>query len=203
MKRILLPAAALAALLGCGHSAGQTQAADGSAVLANVNGTRITQAMLEANARMLASDPQQAAAFLTDPAAAPQRAQMVHQMAFQAAMDQIGASEKLDQDPLVQAKLAQAKAAIYAQVLIARSAGDATPTEAQLRAFYDERVAARKAAGQDKGLPAFDEIKANPQLVSAWKQDQFRKAQDAFQKDLKTRVPVTYADGLQAPDTDF
>ena len=201
MKRILLPAAVLAALLGCGHSASQTQAADASAVLANVNGTRITQAMLEANARMLASDPQQAAAFLTDPAAAPQRAQMVHQMAFQAAMDQIGATEKLDQDPLVQAKLAQAKAAIYAQVLIARAAGDATPTEAQLKAFYDEQVAARKAAGQDKGMPPYEQVKAV--LPRYWQQDQLRKAQDAFQKDLKTRVPVTYADGLQAPDADF
>ncbi|MBS1767377.1 MAG: hypothetical protein JST05_08260 [Acidobacteria bacterium] len=199
MKRILLPAAALAALLGCGHPAART--ADDSAVLANVNGTRITQSMLEANAKMLASDPAQAESFLHDPAAAPQRAQMVHQMAFQAAMDQIGAKDSLDQDPLVQAKLAQAKAAIYAQVLIARAAGNVTPTEAQLKAFYDEQVAARKAAGQDKDMPAYEQVKAV--LPRYWQQDQLRKAQDAFQKDLKTRVPVTYADGLQAPEADF
>lgn len=205
MKRIFLAAGALAALLGCGRHAApsSTAQADASAVLANVNGTRITQAQMEALVRTLAGDPQQAQAFLTEPGAAPQRAQLVHQLAFQAAMDQLAAQEKLDQDPTVQAKLAQARASIYASALVSRAAGNPTPTEAQLKAFYDEQVAARKAAGQAQALPAFEEIKASPQLASAWKQEQFRKASEAFQKDLKARVPVTYADGLQSPEAEF
>ena len=198
MKRIL-PLAALAALLGCGHQA--TSTADASAVLANVNGVRITQAALEANAKALAGDAAQAQAFLTDPAAAKNRAEMVHQLAFQAAMDQLAAKNGLDQDPAVQAKLASAKAAIYAQSLIGRGAGNATPTEEQLKAFYDEQLAARKAAGQDQGMPAYEEVKAI--LPRYWQQEQVRKAQDAFQKDLKTQVPVTYADGMESPEVEY
>ena len=196
MKRTFLATGALAALLGCGHQA----SVDTSAVLANVNGTRITQAMFEARARTLSTDPKAIEAFLKDSKYLPQRVQLVHQLAFEAAMDQVAAKNGLAQDPATQALLAKERASIFANVLVSRAAGSAAPTEAQLRAFYDEKVAARKAAGQAQGLPDFEAIKANPQFVDAYNQEQFQKAGEAFEKDLKAQVPVTYSEGFQSPD---
>lgn len=202
MKRIL-PAAGALALLGCHQQA--STAADASAVLANVNGTRITQAMLETTVHAGIQDPQKAETFLKDPALQPQRAQLVHQLAMQAAIEQLAAKAGIEQDPGVQMNLAQARANIYASVLTSRAAGNATPTEAQMKAFYDEQVAARKATGQGQDLPDYahidPQVKAMlPRLVQ---QQQFQKAQEAFQKDLKTQVPVTYADGLQSPEAEY
>ena len=202
MKRILPVAGALAALLGCNHQA-STTAADASAVLANVNGVRITQADFEARARTLSANPEEVQAFLTDAKYQPQRAQLVHQMAFEAAMDQIAAKNRLDQDPTTQALLTKQKAAIYANVLVSRAAGNTKPTDAQLQVFYDELVAARKAAGQAQGLPPFDQVKALPQFAEAWQKQQFQKAADTFTKDVETQVPVTYADGLQSPEAEY
>lgn len=202
MKRTLIAAGALAALLGCNHEAAATKA-DTSAVLANVNGTRITQADFEARAKTLSTNPQEVQAFLTDAKYQAQRAQLVHQMAFEAAMTQIAAKNNLDQDPSAVALLAKQRAAIYANVLVSRSAGSATPTEEQLKAFYDELVASRKAAGQAQGLPPYDQVKALPQFTEAWQKAQFQKAGDVFQKDLKTQVPVTYADGFQSPEVEY
>lgn len=204
MKRTLLAAGALAALLGCNHEAAAPKA-DASAVLANVNGTRITQAMLEATVQSLASDPQQAQSFLTEAAAAPERAKMVHQLAYQVAMEQLAAKSALDRDPAVQARIAQARADVYANVLVSRAAGNATPTEEQMKAFYDKQVAKQKATGQGQDLPDYAHIDPRvkamlPRLVL---QDQFRNAQEAFQKDLKAQVPVTYADGLQSPEAEY
>lgn len=204
MKRIFLAAGALAALVGCGrHAAPASAAADTSAVLANVNGTHITQAQIEAAIHSLVEDPAQAKAFLTSEAAAPQRAQLVHQLAFQAAMDQVAAQEHLDQDPAVQFKLAQARASIYADALASREAGAVQPTDQELQAFYEAIVAQRKAAGQDQGLPPFSAFQSNAQmkaqLAQAWRQDHFKKAAEAFDERLRTRVPVTYAEGMQTP----
>src|SRR6185437_8495151 len=114
MKRTFLAAGALAALLGCGHHA----SADVSAVLANVNGTRITQAQFEARARTLSTDPKAVQAFLSDPKYLPQRIQLVHQLAFEAAMDQVAAKNGLEQDPATAALLAKERASIYANVLV-------------------------------------------------------------------------------------
>ncbi|HZU52533.1 MAG TPA: hypothetical protein VFF77_01445 [Holophagaceae bacterium] len=202
MKRILPAAGALAALLGCNHEAAAPKT-DTSAVLANVNGTRITQADFEARAKTLSTNPQEVQVFLTDAKYQAQRAQLVHQLAFEAAMTQIAVKNGIDQDPAALALLAKQRAAIYANVLVSHSAGNATPTEAQLKAFYDDLVTARKAAGQAQALPPFDQVKALPQFAEAWQKAQFQKAGDAFQKDLQTQVPVTYADGLQSPEAEY
>ena len=200
MKRTFLAAGALAALLGCGREA----AVDTSAVLANVNGTRVTQADLETMVRALASSPEQAEQLLHDPAAAGERAKLVHRMAFQIAMDQVAAKQGLDKDPLVRFQMADSRAMALANVLVSRAAGNAEPTEAQLQAFYDEKVAQQKALGQDKGIAPFPEFMANPQLkaqlAQLWQKDTFNKAQVAFEQDLKAQVPVTYAEGLQSPE---
>ena len=201
MKRILPLAAALMAFLGCNHQTATT-AAD-SPVLANVNGTRITEAMLESTVHAGIQDPAKAETFLHDPSLQPQRAQLVHQLARQAAIEQAAAKAGIERDPSVEMNLAQARADIYASVLASRAAGNATPTEAQLQAFYDELVAARKAAGQAQGLPPFEQVKALPQFVEAWQKQQFQKASEAFQKDLRAQVPVTYADGFQTPEAAY
>ena len=201
MKRIFLSTASLAALLGCHHQAAKPTAA--AAVLANVNGTRITQADLEARARTMSTDPKMVETFLTDSKYQAQRSQLVHQMAFEAAMNQIALKNNLEQDPSTKALLAKQRAAIYANVLVSRSAGSTTPNEAELQVFYNELVLARKAAGQAQGLPPFDQIKTNPQFIDAWNQQRFQKAAEGFDKDLKTQVPVTYADGLQSPEAQY
>ena len=204
MKRILLTAGALAALLGCNHEAATVQA-DTSAVLANVNGARITQAMLEATVHAGIQDAAKAESFLKDPALQPQRAQLVHQLAMQAAIEQLAAKAGIESDASVQMNLAQARANIYASVLASRAAGNATPTEEQMKAFYDEQVAARKATGQGQDLPDYAHIdpRVKEMLPRLVQQQQMQKAQEAFQKDLKTQVPVTYADGLQSPEAEY
>ena len=204
MKRTLLAAGALAALLGCNHEAAAPKA-DGSAVLANVNGTRITQAMLEATVHAGIQDAAKAETFLKDPALQAQRAQLVHQLATQAAIEQLAAKAGIQNDPSVLMNLAQARASIYASVLASRAAGNATPTEEQMKTFYEEQVAARKAAGQGQDLPDYAHIdpRVKEMLPRLVQQAQFQKAQEAFQKDLKTQVPVTYADGLQSPEAEY
>ncbi|HET8714525.1 MAG TPA: hypothetical protein VFM16_01785, partial [Holophagaceae bacterium] len=68
---------------------------------------------------------------------------------------------------------------------------------------YEAIVAQRQAAGQAQGLPPFSAFQSNPQmkaqLAEAWRQDHFKKAAEAFDERLRTRVPVTYADGMQTP----
>ena len=201
MKRTFLAAGALAALLGCGHQA----AADTSATLANVNGTRITQAQLEAVVRTGIQDPQKAETFLKDPALQAQRAQLVHQLATQAAIEQLAAKAGIENDPVVKMNMAQARANIYASVLASRAAGNATPSEEQMKAFYEEQVAARKAAGQGQDLPDYAHIdpRVKAMLPELIQRDQIQKAQATFQKDLKTQVPVTYAEGLQSPEAEY
>ncbi len=195
---------ALTFLVGCDHEAAAPKT-DTSAVLANVNGTRITQADLEAIVHAGIQDGTKAEAFLKDPALQGQRAQLVHQLATQAAIEQLAAKAGIEKDPSVLMNLAQARANIYASVLASRAAGNAEPSEAQMKAFYEEQVAARKASGQGQDLPDYahmdPRVKAMlPELV---RRDQFQKAQAAFQKDLKTQVPVTYADGLQSPEAEY
>ncbi|HXC17377.1 MAG TPA: hypothetical protein VNV60_08055 [Holophagaceae bacterium] len=204
MKRTLLAASALAALLGCNHEAAAPKT-DVSAVLANVNGIRITQAQLEATVRAGLQDAAKAEAFLKDPALQAQRAQLVHQLATQAAIEQLAAKAGIENDPSVVMNLAQARANIYASVLASRAAGNATPTEEQMKAFYEEQVAARKATGQGQDLPDYAHIdpRVKAMLPRLVQQAQFQKAQEAFQKDLKTQVPVTYADGLQSPEAEY
>jgi hypothetical protein len=204
MKRILPAAGALAALLGCNHEAAAPKAG-ASAVLANVNGTRITQADLEAIVHAGIQDPAKAESFLKDPALQAQRAQLVHQLATQAAIEQLAAKAGIENDPSVLMNLAQARANIYASVLASRAAGNATPTEEQMKAFYEGQVAKAKAAGQGQDLPDYAHIDPRvkamlPQLVL---KQQFQQAQESFQRDLKTQVPVTYADGLQSPETEY
>ncbi len=208
MKRTLIAVGAtlgtLAALLGCDRDAA-APAADASAVLANVNGTRITQAMLEATVHAGIQDAAKAEAFLKEPAYQGQRAQLVHQLATQAAIEQLAAKAGIEKDPAVALNLAQARANIYASVLASRAAGNAEPTEEQMKAFYEEQVAARKASGQGQDLPDYAHIDPRvkamlPELVH---RDQFQKAQAAFQQTLKTQVPVTYAEGLQSPESEY
>lgn len=207
MKRTLLAAGVLVALVGCNHeaSAPATDASAASAVLANVNGTRITQAMLEATVHAGIQDAAKAEAFLKDPSFQGQRAQLVHQLATQAAVEQLAAKAGIENDPAVLMNVAQARANIYASVLASRAAGNADPSEAQMKAFYEEQVAARKAAGQGQDLPDYAHIdpRVKAMLPELVRRDQFQKAQAAFQKDLKTQVPVTYAEGLQSPEAEY
>ncbi|HJU83545.1 MAG TPA: SurA N-terminal domain-containing protein [Holophagaceae bacterium] len=186
---------ALPLALGCG-----SRSADTSRVLANVGGEKITEAEFrEAVAQIMPKE--QVEDFLTkqDPAAKAQRIQVLGGLAQMRAMMQFAKTQGLDQDPKVRLQLQSAQAGVYANALLERSTGE--PTEAQLKAKYDEFAAASKAQGQDKGFPSFEDVAKNPQMRSAlaqqWRKGQMEAAQKGLQAQLKTAVPMTFAEGYQ------
>jgi hypothetical protein len=81
---------------------------------------------------------------------------------------------------------------VYFQALVKKRLEGVTPTEAQLKAFYDEKVAAMKAQGQEKGVPAYEMVK--PQLPDLWLQERSRQISQEVQQEIRARIPITLAD---------
>jgi hypothetical protein len=195
MTKITSALAASALLLGlaCGKAP-----ADTSRVLANVGGEKITEAEFrEMAALQMPAD--QVEGFMTrqDLASQAQRAQMLGGIAQMKAVTQFAKAQGLDQDFKVRLRLEAAQAQAYASALLERGLGE--PTEAQLKAQYDELAAPGKAQGQ--AVPSFEEVLKTPQLrqiiTQAWQKAQQAKAGASLSNQIKAAVPVTFADGYQ------
>lgn len=174
----------LATLVGCGRPA-----EDASQVLANVGGTKITEADLGKLVRALVKDPVQAQAILSQGDKGADRKGLLDQMAATRSVFQLAQAEGLDKDPRVQAQLETAMAQVYFNSLLERRAGALEPKEADLKAQYDEAVLQAKAAGQTS-VPPFEQVKN--QLASRWQQQQQQRVVGDLQKELQEKVPVTF-----------
>ncbi len=185
---LLIPTAALLILLGC-NSASH----DGSKVLANVGGEKITEGEFKQILESTGAPAAEVQEFLTNPKARDQRAQFLSQVAMGKALVAYGKMQGLDQDPKVKQAIDQATAKAYFQALLERRVGKAEPNEAQMKETYDELVAERTAMGQAQGLPKFEEVKG--QLPQLWKQRQMQKAQEGVKKEMEEHVAMTFDEG--------
>lgn len=165
---------------------------DTSRVIASAGGHKITEQDFTTLVNGLSPDGTQAHDFLTNPADRERRAELVNQMAMQEAILSYAHLQGLDKDPIVRRQVEGAEAQAYFQAMVQKRLQGLTPTDAELKAFYDSRVAAMKAQGQDKGIPAFEVVK--PQLPALWRQDRGRQIAQELQQEIRSRVPITLAD---------
>jgi hypothetical protein len=168
---------------------------DSDKVLATVVGEKITAGEFQETAKLMLQDDKKVDDLLKNEAMKEQRNEFLESLALQKAMIRFAKAEGLAKDSKAQLLLEQAQARITFQLLKERRIGKSEPTEVQLRALYDELIAKRKAAGQDKGLPTFEDVKAT--MPGIWKQDQEQKVGEAILKDVKQKFPMTFAEGYK------
>jgi hypothetical protein len=164
---------------------------DNSPVLVNVGGEKITQSQFEQTVNIWAGDPAKAKDVLSNPAMKDQRNQILGSLANQKALLQMVKVEKLDQDPKVRLQLEAAVADAYFQILADRLVSKAEPTDAELKAFYDDLLVQAKAANQAQGLPPYEQVK--DQLPGAWKRKQAQSARETLITQMNQKVPVVFA----------
>jgi len=168
---------------------------DNSPVVASVNGEKITQNAFEAAVKDYLGDPAKSADFLANPKLKEQRNQFLGTLVNQKALLQYVKADGLDKDPRAQIEVQSAVANAYFQILADRLMPKAEPTEAELKAFYDDYVLQAKAANQAAGLPSFDQVKA--QLPGAFKRKQAQQAREMLLTQLNQKCPVVFADGYR------
>lgn len=181
------PALLLALALGCGKSA-----SDASRVIANIGGSKLTEAEFQEIVKSLSPDPKEAQTFLTDAAARDERAQLASRIAMSRAITVYAAQTGLDKDPSVKRQMEQQLANVYFQALMKKHMSGLTPTDEQLQAFYKEKVAEAQAQGRAQGIPPFEAVKS--QLPELWKQQRMQALSQQIQNEVKQKVPVTLAD---------
>jgi succinyl-CoA synthetase alpha subunit len=184
---VLLAGSALLLSLAC-----KTGKPDASRVIANVGGEKITEAEFQDVVKTLSTDPKEAQAFLSDPAAREERASLASRLATSRAITAYAKQTGLDQEPSVKRQLEQQQASVYFQALAKRRTTTAEPTEEQLQAFYKEQVERLKAAGQAQGIPPYEAVKG--QLAQSLKQKRMADVQASILSEIKAKVPVTLAD---------
>jgi hypothetical protein len=165
---------------------------DTSRVIANVGGDKITEAEFQDVVRSLSQDPKEAQAFLSDPAARDERANLASRIAMSRAIATYAKQTGLDQDPTVKRQLEQQQANVYFQALAKKRVTTAEPTDEQLMAFYKEQIERMKAQGGTGAPPPFEAVKA--QVVQGYKQQRMASISQDIQKEIKAKVPVTLAD---------
>ena len=168
---------------------------DTSPVLVNVAGEKITQAQFEEVVKVLIGDDKRAEELLKKDEMKEQRNQFLESLALQKSMIQMAKAEGVEKDLKAKVLLEQRVAQVYLQTLMDRRLPKTEPTDADLKTLYDGLVEERKATGQDKGLPAFEEVKA--QLPSLWKQKQEQTLSAALFKELRQNYPLTFAEGYK------
>jgi hypothetical protein len=168
---------------------------DASKILVNVAGEKITQAQFEEVVKVMVGDAKKADELLKSEAMKEQRNQFLESLAMQKSMIQMAKSEGLEKDLKAKVLLEQRSAQVYLQTLMDRRLSKSEPTETDLKTLYDTLVAERKAMGQDKGLPAFEDVKT--QLPGVWKQKQEQAVSDALFKEMRQKYPLTFAEGYK------
>jgi hypothetical protein len=187
---LLLAVPALLVGLACKPSS-----SDGGKVVANVGGEKITEADFREAVRGLAANEEDAKALLENPAAKDNRAQLANGMAMARAIVAYAKQTGLDQDPAIKRQLEQQQAQVYFQAIGKKRMVE--PTDAQLLAYYQERVAAMKAQGMTGAVPPFEQVKS--QVAEGWKQQRISTLTQEIQQEVKAKVPVTMADEYRLP----
>jgi len=182
------------ALVMVGCRSGNT---DTNTIIAKIGAEKVTEAQFHDLINALAGDPEKAKEFLTDEKNRGQRNEFLSKYIESKGLVMLAKDEGLDGDPKVKLQLDEAITQVYAQAILERRMPKTEPTEAQLRAIYDEIVGKQKDMGMK--LPPFEEAK--PHLPALWKQKQQQEIGDALIKEIKTKYPVTIADDYKAANT--
>lgn len=177
------------AALGCAKVSKDT-----SKVLANVGGEKITENEFRTAMLSIYGDEAKVKDLMAN---ANERNQRLGEMVDQRMLIKYGDKQGLDKDGKVKLLLEGAKANAYGQVLMDRTIPKGEPSEAQMKAFYDEALNRAKAAGQEKNFPPYDAVKA--QIPGAMRQKQVQEASKRILKDAKGQVPVTVDPEWKAP----
>lgn len=208
MKKVLLgspaflwaPAllATLAVGLGCGKPS-----PDSSQVLANVGGQKITQKEFEDTVRSVVPDSAKAEEVLHSDAMHDQRNGFLGSLAQQKAALELARMEGVDKDPKVRLAVEGAVAQVYLKAILDKRSAPVAPSEADLKKLYDSVVAKQASSGNSQPPPPFDSVKDT--LTQMWRQQQEQQNQERLQtqlfKELKERIPVTYAEDYQPKQT--
>ncbi len=196
MKKVTTITPALVLILGLGCNKASH---DSSPVLANVGGQKITQNEFEEAIRAVVPDAAKVEQVLHSDRMRDQRNGFLGSLAQQKALTELARMEGVDRDPKVRLEAEGAVAQVYLKAILQKRSGTATPTDADLKKVYDEVVAKQKASGNPQPPPPFEEVKAT--LAQMWQQQQEQqnqaRLQDDLTKELKTRVPTTYAEDYQ------
>ena len=192
MSQLTFPAALLAGSSLIFSLACKPSKPDTSRVIANIGGEKLTEAEFQEVVRTLSQSPKEAEAFLVDPAARNERAQLASRIAMSRAISTYAKKTGLDKEPAVQRRLEQEKANIYFQALAKQRTSALQPTDEQLQAFYKEQVERMKAQGASQPVPPFESVKA--QVAEGWKQQRMQTVSLDIQKEIKALVPITLAD---------
>lgn len=185
-----MAALALVASLGC-HRFSR----DNSKVIANVAGEKITERTFAETIKAMVPDEAKAKDILNSEALRDKRNEFLGQIAKAKALILMGKAQGLDKDPAVKLRMEQMTAQAYVQTLMERRLAKIQPTDAELKATYDELVAERKAQGQADGIPPFEQVKA--QMPMLWKQRQEAKVFEQLMKEATQKSPITYADAYK------
>ena len=185
----------IGSLLALGFLGCTNVSKDTSKILVNVAGEKITEAQFQEVVKVLIGDDKKSEELLKSDAMKEQRNQFLESLALQKSMIQMAKAQGLEKDLKAKVLLEQRVAQVYLQTLMDQRLPKAEPTEAELKALYDGLVEERKAAGQEKGLPAFEEVKA--QMPGIWKQKQEQTISAALFKELRQNYPITYAEGYK------
>lgn len=178
---------ALLATLGCGKVSKDT-----SKVIANVAGEKITEKAFTEVVKAMVPDEAKAKEILSSEPMRAKRNEFLGQVAKAKALVQFGKAQGLEKDPAIQLRMEQVAAQTYLQILMERRMSKVQPSEADLKAVYDELVNERKAQGQAEGIPPYEQVKA--QMPMIYKQRQEAKVFEQVMKEATQKTPITYAD---------
>lgn len=181
---------ALVATLGCGK-----MSKDSSKVIANVAGEKITEKAFAETIKAMVPDEAKAKEILSSEPMREKRNEFLGQLAKAKALIVYGKAQGLDKDPAIQLRMEQVAAQTYLQILMERRLGKTQPTEAELKAVYDELVNDRKAQGQAEGIPPYEQVKA--QMPMIYKQRQEARVFEQIMKEATQKTPITYVDGYK------
>jgi len=180
----------LMTVLGCNKVSKDT-----SKVIASVAGEKITEKAFSETIKAMVPDEAKSKEILASEGMRDKRNEFLGQLAKAKALIALGKAEGLDKDPAVKLRLEQMMAQTYAQTLMERRLAKAQPTEADLKAVYDELVAERKTQGQAQGIPPFEQVKA--QMPMLYKQRQEAKVFEQLMKEATQKSPITYSENYK------
>jgi len=178
---------ALATVLGCSKMGKDT-----SKVIANVGSEKITEKAFTETIKAMVPDEAKAKEILSSEGMREKRNEFLGQLAKAKALIALGKAQGLDKDPGVMLRMEQMMAEAYVQAFMERRLGKGQPTDADLKAAYDELVAERKTQGQDQGIPPFEQVKA--QMPMLYKKRQEAKVFEQLIKEATQKSKITYAD---------